>query len=82
MGNQAFIGKKLCGPYSSQSSLSSALIDSINSINLFSFIYYVISNPEPLIVLLIFVMCILLYKSDDVDTYKFYVNERENVKFY
>ena len=80
VGNQLFVGNKICGPFASNTAVSDIFANSINSTKVFDFFYYIISNPEPLIIILILVICFLLYKSDDVETYKFYVKERERVK--
>jgi hypothetical protein len=37
----------------------------------------VISNPEPLCIILIFVISVIIYKTDDIESYKFYIKERE-----
>lgn len=81
-GNVSIGGKGLCGPFISGVAASDLFIKNIKSISFFEFIYGVFSNAEPLIILMIMIICLLFYRKYDNEMIKLYNIEKEKVSFY
>jgi hypothetical protein len=62
--------------------ISTTFLQDISSNSFLTLIYYAISNPEPLLVLIIILIGLVCFKSEDFDTCKFYVKENEKVSIY